>query len=94
MMEVINDFVPRVALRDRTDPWWSNIEASDDFLDRLFAAFYERLGLPNLMRKSDYHALARFVAPAIDAEVIAVLDRIVRVAERAKPAPDVGQGMA
>jgi hypothetical protein len=31
-----------------------DIKASDDFLDPLFRKFYEKLGLLNLMRKTDY----------------------------------------
>jgi energy-coupling factor transporter ATP-binding protein EcfA2 len=83
----IEDFVPRAALRDRNDAWWRNTKASDDFLDRVLAEFFRRIGLPNLMRKTDYHILARFVPrDQVDAEVVAVLDTIVAVAEQAKPA--------
>lgn len=85
MRECIADLVPPIALRDRSDPWWSDTKASDDFLDRLFETYFRRLGLPNLMRKTDYHALAR-LAPAelIDPEVREKLDRIVGVASRAR----------
>jgi len=68
------------------DPWSADIKASDEFLDPLFKQFYERLGLPNLMSKTDYHALAAFVsANAIDPEIRQVLDAIVAVASKAKP---------
>ena len=74
-----------IALRDRSDPWWSDTKASDDFLDRLFETYFHRLGLPNLMRTTDYHALARLVpAELIDPEVREKLDRIVGVASRAR----------
>ncbi len=87
MQQSIEDLVPRVALRERTDRWWVDTKASDDFLDRLFDAYYERLGLPNLMRKSDYHRLARHVPrELIDAEVVAVLDGIRQLAQRASTA--------
>jgi len=86
MQTCIEDLVPRVALRDPTDRWWSETKASDDFLDRLFEAFFERLGLPNLMRKSDYHQLARLVrAELMDSEVVQKLDYIVQVAQAATP---------
>jgi hypothetical protein len=85
MRECIADLVPPIALRDRSDPWWSDTKASDDFLDRLFETYFRRLGLPNLMRKTDYHALARLVpAELIDPEVREKLDGIVGVASRAR----------
>jgi predicted ATPase len=86
MEDCINDLVPPVALRDPNDLWWRNVKASDEFLDRLFTAFFERLNLPNLMRKTDYHALARYVRREdIADEVIDVLNAIVEVAKRAQP---------
>jgi hypothetical protein len=85
MRECLADLVPPIALRDRSDPWWSDTKASDDFLDRLFDTYFRRLGLPNLMRKTDYHALARLVpAGLIDPEVSEKLDRIAAVAARAR----------
>lgn len=88
MQECIEDFVPRAAQRDPADPWWADTKASDEFLDRLFEGFFKRLGLPNLMRKTDYHVLANYVpGDRIDPEVVEVLNLIVQVARRAKP-PD------
>lgn len=85
MNECIQDFVPPVALRDRDDRWWSDVKASDEFLDRLFEEYFRRLGLPNLMRKSDYHQLARLVPTELIAtEVGEKLDAILRVAEQAE----------
>ena len=87
MQECIDDFVPRAALRDRSDAWWINTKASDEFLDRLFVAFFRKLGLPNLLQKTDYHVLARYVPhDHIDREVGQVLDAIVDVASRAQSA--------
>ncbi len=86
MQDCINDLVPPVALRDRNDRWWGEVKASDEFLDRLFDEFYKRLGLPNLMRKSDYHVLAELVSKdLIAAEVGEKLDAIVQVAQKARP---------
>jgi energy-coupling factor transporter ATP-binding protein EcfA2 len=87
MQESINDLVPPAALRDASARWWVDIKASDDFLEPLFAAFFERLNLPNLMSKTDYHVLARYVPPdLIDPEVREVLDAVAEVAEGARPA--------
>lgn len=82
MQDSIEDLVPPVAMRDRTDRWWHDTKASDDFLDRLFPIYYERLGLENLMRKSDYHQLARFVPRILVArEVVDVLDQVHATAD-------------
>jgi ABC-type taurine transport system ATPase subunit len=70
----------------KPSPWSPDIKASDDFLDPLFENYFEQLGLPNQMRKANYHVLARFVHKEdIDPEVIEKLDAIVEVAKRAKP---------
>ena len=63
-----------------------DIKASDDFLDPLFDAFYKKLTLPNLMRKTDYHTLARFLRKEqIDPEVRRVLDMIHDISQKAQP---------
>lgn len=86
MKECIEDLVPRAALRDRNDPWWSETKATDQFLDRLFDSFFKSLQIPNLMRKSDYHVLAQYVPEdQIAPEISTVLDMILEVAKRAKP---------
>ena len=67
-------------------PWSPDTKVSEDFLDPLFAVFFKRLDLPNTMRKTDYHVLARFVPESqIDPEVREVLDTIVHVAAGARP---------
>lgn len=86
MDECIHELVPPLALRNPDDVWWRNVKASDEFLDRLFEMFFEKLKLPNLMRKTNYHQLANHVrADRIDPEVIQKLDLIHEVAERATP---------
>ena len=85
MQECIDDNVPRAALNDRSQRFWRETKASTDFLDVLFEAFFKKLGLPNLMRKTDYHVLARFMAATeLDREVSAVFDQMYQVASRAK----------
>jgi energy-coupling factor transporter ATP-binding protein EcfA2 len=87
MRECINDFVPPAALRDRTDTWWFDTKASDDFLDRVFPKFFEKLKLPaGLMSKTNYHVLARFVpTDRLDPEVSRMLDAVLAIAMRATP---------
>lgn len=84
MDDEIGRLVPPIALEDSSDPWWSDTKASDQFLDRLFQGFFDRLGLDNLLRKSNYHVLADFVQlDDLDPEVLDVLGAIAAVASRA-----------
>ena len=86
MEEAIRDSAPPAALRDLSDSWWVDTKASDGFLDRVFAAFFMKLGLPNVMPKSSYYVLARFVPrELLDPQVQEVLDRIVKVARDGRP---------
>ena len=71
------------------DPWGADIKASEEFLDPLFKRFYEKLGLPNKMAKTNYHILAEFVpVEVIDPEIDQALDAIRETARQATP----GQG--
>ena len=66
--------------------WGRDLKVSDEFFDPLFKAFYRKLGLPNLMRKTDYHTLAPFVPPKdLVGEVAQLLDLLVELASRARP---------
>lgn len=86
MAESIGEITAALAALGKPDPWSSDLKASDEFLDPLFRKFYERLGLPDLMRKTDYHTLAPFVpADELDTEVRDKLDAIAAVAARAHP---------
>lgn len=76
-----------MATLRKGSPWSPDTKVSDDFLDPLFDDFFRRLKLPNLMRKTDYHTLARFVPrEQVDPEVGAALDRLLEVCRRASPA--------
>ncbi len=84
MDECIKDFAPPAALRGPNDPWWADVKASDDFLDRVFVAFFKKLDLPNLMSKSNYYVLAKYVPKEqIDPEIATALDAILNVANKA-----------
>ncbi len=86
MQECIEDLVPRAAQRDPAAKWWMTTKISDDFLDPLFAAFFAKLDLPNLMGKASYHNLVRFIPIGrIDPEITLVLDMINNVGAQAKP---------
>jgi len=87
MERCVRDVVPPVAYRDRTDRWWADTKASDEFLDRVFGMYFRELGLPTLIGKSDYHHLTRLVPPdMVDDDVRVVLYAIARAAAGARPA--------
>lgn len=86
MQTCIQDIVPPVALRDRSDRWWTDVKASDEFLDRVVSEVFKKLKLPNLMRKTDYHVLAKYIpVELIPQEVSEVLDLIHETHRRATP---------
>jgi len=87
MQETMGEIENALNILGKGSPWSPDLKASDDFLDPLFEGFYKRLKLPNLMRKSDYHTLARFLPKErIDPEVRHVLDMIHDVSQNAQPA--------
>jgi hypothetical protein len=86
MRESIAEVASALMIFRGLEPWSPEIKATDDFLDPLFNAYFKRLGLPNLLRKTDYHVLAGFVPKdKIDKEISDKLDQIVAVAKHANP---------
>jgi ABC-type transport system involved in cytochrome c biogenesis ATPase subunit len=86
MRECIQEIGNALRTLRRIEPWSADIKATDDFLDPLFQLFFDKLQLPNLLRKTDYHVLARLVPKEkIDPEIIVKLDGIVAVAQKARP---------
>lgn len=85
MENLVKERVPPIALNDPDQSFWINTKASDDFLDPLFEAFTQNVGLPRgHFRKSDYHQLAAYVnIRDISPEIVDVLDQIHEVAVRA-----------
>ena len=86
MEETITEIEKALATLGKGAPWSSDTKVSTDFLHPLFTAFFKKLGLPNLMQKTNYHTLVRYVpAEQIDSEVTEVLNRILEVANKAVP---------
>ena len=86
MNEAINALTQALSTLGKGSPWSSEIKVTDDFLEPLFKKYFDSLKLPLLLRKTDYHQLARLIAPdRIDPEVIQKLDAILTVANSAKP---------
>lgn len=91
MGESIQEVVQALRTLDKPDmkPWSEDIKASDDFLDPVFKKFFQKLGLPILLRKTDYHTLARLLPEdQIPVEINEKLDAIVTVAAKAAAAAD------
>lgn len=87
MEESIREVENAMQTLGKGSPWDADTKVSEDFLEPLFTTFYKRLNLPNLMSKSDYHVLARHLGKdQIDPEIVEVLDEIVSVVKRARPA--------
>jgi len=85
MKECLQDLIPPAALRNPNDNWWINTKASE-YLDLIFESYFKKLGIPNLMPKSNYHQLAWFVQKELlDEEIKEKLDATVQVAKQAKP---------
>jgi hypothetical protein len=87
MQEAIREVSDALRTLGKPDPFGSEIKASDEFLGPVFQKYFSKLGVKNLMQKTDYHELAHLVPiERLDPEVSEKLDRIVEVALRAKPA--------
>ncbi|OGQ58119.1 MAG: AAA family ATPase [Deltaproteobacteria bacterium RIFCSPLOWO2_02_FULL_53_8] len=87
MEESIGDIDEALKVLKKGSPWDINMKVSDDFLPLLFEKYFEKLGLPNIMLKTNFHKLARFVLKEeIDSEIKEKLDAIVEVARNAKTA--------
>ncbi len=83
MDETASELEAALDTLGKPSPWSADIKVTDDFLDPLFEKFFKKLGLPNLMRETDYHELAKFVqSDALGPEVKVVLDAIQHVADR------------
>jgi ABC-type nitrate/sulfonate/bicarbonate transport system ATPase subunit len=86
MQEAIDEALAAFKTLRKPDPFGPEVKATDEFLDPLFQSYFQKLGIPNLMPKTDYHTLARFVPRhRIDPEVDEKLAHIVDVAAQANP---------
>ena len=89
MEETIVDIKDALKKSSKKSPWSPDTKVSDGFLNPLFDSFFKKLGLENLMRKTNYHTLVQYVLPdQIDSEVSEVLDGILEIAKQAKPMGD------
>ena len=84
MRESIREIENAMEALGRGSQWDARAKVSDDFLTPLFARYFEKLGLPNIMRKGSFHKLVRYMPiDEIFPEVVEKLDVIARVAREA-----------
>jgi ABC-type lipoprotein export system ATPase subunit len=89
MHAAITEVAQALETLGRPGPWSSDIKASDDFLDPVFDRYFRKLGLPNLMRKSDYYVLARLVTrDQLAPEIAEKLNAVVQIADSAQSRRD------
>ena len=89
MRKCIAEVTAALATLSRPSPWSDDIKASDEFLNPVFERFFKELGLPNLLRKTDYHVLAGLVPTnKLAPEIASKLDAILAVAQKARPSGD------
>ena len=86
MKESIQEVANAMKTLGKGSPWGTESKVSDDFLDPLFKRYFEKLGLPNLMRKGSFHKLVRHMPVGdISPEIVEKLDAIARVARAVNP---------
>ena len=86
MREVIEEVSAALRTLNKPHPWSAEIKATDEFLEPVFKKYFQRLGLPLQLRKSDYHVLASMVPKEkLDKEVAEKLNAIAVTAKKAKP---------
>jgi len=84
MRQVIKELTVSMDDFAKGGPWDEDTKVSDDFLTPVFRKFYKLRGTYNLMEKSNFHELARFVSrERIDPEVVEKLDAIAATAQSA-----------
>ena len=89
MRQAINEVTAALKTLGKGSPWEADIKASDDFLEPVFKAYFEKLELPNLMAKMNFYELVEHVPiREIAPEISEKLDAIALVAQSATPAED------
>jgi ABC-type branched-subunit amino acid transport system ATPase component len=76
--ELMSDYMPPIVKKDKKESWWFDTKMSDDFLDKIFRQYFQRLKQPvSLMSKSNYYELALLSEPnELDGEVTEKLDAL------------------
>ncbi len=78
--DTLNELKKVMEFEDK-DPWGTEIKASDKVLDLVFKNFSKKMGIPLILRKSEYYQLVEFLPPEmIDPEVTEILDIVNEIA--------------
>lgn len=86
MKEAIEEVSNAIQTLKGESPWSTDIKASDEVLAPVMRTFSQKLGVPLVMRKSQYHELVRFMQPSdVSGDVRSRLDEILVVADQARP---------
>ncbi|GMU45058.1 MAG: hypothetical protein AMXMBFR25_30440 [Lysobacterales bacterium] len=92
METAIDEVAAALETLGKPGPWSDDLKASDEFLQPVFQKFFGKLGLSDLMRKTDYHTLAPYVDTAyIAPEVLELLNEIERIADQCSSIKDAAQ---
>jgi hypothetical protein len=81
MQQAVSDYTLPAYLKNLADDWWSTAKLSDDWLDKIFAAFYKQLEV-NVgvnFKKSYYRLISLMEAKDVPAEIAEKLDVIYKM---------------
>jgi hypothetical protein len=86
MQEAIAEVTAARKTPRQSDPFADDTKASDDCFSPIFQNYFDKLGISNLMQKTGYHTLVRFVPrERLSPEITEKLDSLAGVASQAKP---------
>ncbi len=75
--KIMEEEIPKAALKDKTHAWWSDTKISEKFLKRIFEEYCKEMKMPVCLNKGDYYRLALLAQPTeLDGEVKEKLDAI------------------
>ncbi len=79
MNDAIVAFTPPAYLLDLNDAWWTTEKITDNWLDKIFPAFYKNIGLPQNFYKRDYYELIMIMDPkTVSKEIVEKLDWLAK----------------
>ena len=86
MREAISEVKTALKTLGKGSPWDEDLKVSDEFLTPLFASFFRKINMTNLMAKKNFYELADCVPEdELDPEIKVKLDEIASVAASASP---------
>ncbi|MDI6734858.1 MAG: AAA family ATPase [bacterium] len=81
--DIIQEEVPPAGLKDKNHDFWINTKISDEFLDKIFRKFAQKMKIAIPLSKKNYYVLAQYSkAEELSFEVKEKLDKIYEIAEK------------